>query len=422
MLSKKLRKLSLREEEKNESKEDNDNKNKDEIGNEEIIIVNMENKSESEEEGEIIQESKSKYLKTKPQPILNVDPNSIQIINYIIDTKPNSNDSSDNYNIQNIMNKYNSKILNYDYKYEDKTYQINDNPRIEEIKDKYQIKDIKKNLLEKEVKPTFRYIPGTYRNNHINNLNNTFNEKNNITKPFYEKNKKQNIYFNYGPIYNYERTKEVKNQIISSGDENGINQINISEYKISNPYNTRNNRTYYFSQKRKNISTDKLINDSKDNSSSLNKTDIRKDYPNLYYFNYYQDFNSVNNNKKELHNRKVYSVEKPNRLRKTPEIKKSNLGKKIDRPSHSFINNDDNKSTSYRINNSMIDRTNDNNNLNNNGYPNAISLRNYNKNINDIQYSYVINDVDNLFQYYPSYNKSNGFSGNTSLSKINYYK
>ena len=422
MLSKKLRKLSIKEDEKNGAQEEDEINNNNEIKNQEIIIVNVDNKSESdEEEINIGSQSlhESKYLKTKPKPIFNVDPNSIQIYTYTIDTKPKSNysyESYDNNNIQNIMNKYNSNISNYGNKNENKTYQIYD-PSIEEIKDKYQIKNIKRNILEKEVKPSYRYIPGTYRNNLSYNLNNTFNVKKNINKHFYIKNNKQNNYFNYGPIYNYERAKEIKNYIISTNNENGINKKNISEYKISNPYNTINNKTYYLSEKEEDIPINQEKNNSIEVSSPLNKTYIRKDYPNLYYFNYYKKFSSLDNDKNEINNRKIYSVERPRRLRKNKEIRRN---------VYNSINNIENsKSCSYKKNNSMIGSRNNNNDIYDNNlcgdsHLNSFLLRNNNKKEN-VQNSYIINDVENLYQYYPSYNKSNGFSGNSSFSKINYY-
>ena len=153
------------------------------------------------------------------------------------------------------------------------------------------------------------------------------------------------------------------------------------------------------------------INNTNNNSS---KSNIRRNYPNLYYFN--NNTNSYNkmDNRNQKNTRKIYSVERPNRIRNNQQIKRIiNPENYLDA---SINNRNKNKNLSYNKNNSMIDIKN-NKNFINNEYNNTYSLRKLN---NNQQYSYIINDTDNLYQYYPSYNKTNGFSGNSSFSKLNY--
>ena len=68
----------------------------------------------------------------------------------------------------------------------------------------------------------------------------------------------------------------------------------------------------------------------------------------------------------------------------------------------------------------MIELKNDDRNINeyNHNYSNSFLLNNYIKKTNERK-DYEIKEIDNLFQYYPSYN-SNNFSGNSSFAKLNY--
>ena len=102
-----------------------------------------ENNNESKEEKQL----KSIYLQKRPQPIIKVDPNSIQITNYKVETSIEPNSSYNDYNIEEIKKRYIPRI-SYDYNFnnkyeENKTYQINNTPSLDEIKNKYEIKNEK---------------------------------------------------------------------------------------------------------------------------------------------------------------------------------------------------------------------------------------------------------------------------------------
>ena len=418
MLAKKWRKLSLNKDKNNSLKEEN---NDEEVENKEIIIVDIDNdKSQLEKEEENNNESKEEkqlksiYLQKRPQPIIRVDPNSIQITNYKVETSIEPNSSYNDYNIEEIKKRYIPRI-SYDYNFnnkyeENKTCRINNTPSLDEIKNKYEIKNLKDNIISKDSKYK-KYIPGTYRNSSNYNLNNTFSTfENNI--------KKQNIYYNYGPIYNYERTKELKNQTINGKDNESI------EYKISNPYNEQ--KTYYRSPKNTDTVPNKIItNKIKNDSFIINKYNLRKDYPNLYYLNNNNNINNEDNdtsinNPKNI--RKFYSVERPNRLRNDERNKrifypgKDNFNSSF----NNLNNNKNNKSFINERNNSMIDMKTYKNGGNynySNSYSNSFLLNNYK---NNQKLSYVINDTDNLYQYYPSFNKLNNFSGKSFFTKLNY--
>ena len=415
MLAKKWRKLSLNKDKNNLLKEEN---NDEEVENKEIIIVDIDNdipqlKKEEENNNESKEEKqlKSIHLQKRPQPILKVDPNSIQITKYKVETNIDPNYSYNDYNIEEIKKRYIPKIssdYNFNNKYEEnKTYQIYNTPSLDEIKNKYEIKNLKENIKESKYK---KYIPNTYRNNSIYNLNNTFSSfENNI--------RKQNIYYNYGPIYNYERTKELKNQTINGKDNENV------EYKISNPYNEQ--KTYYRSPKNTDSVPNKIItNKIKNDSFIINKYNLRKEYPNLYYLNNNyinnEDNDKSKNNAKNI--RKFYSVERPNRL-KNDERTKRIFYPRNDNFNSSFNNlnnNKNNKSFINERNNSMVDMKTYKNGGNYNyinSYSNSFLLNNYK---NNQKLSYVINDTDNLYQYYPSFNKTNNFSGKTFFSKLNY--
>ena len=425
MLAKKWKQLPLN---KNEIDSLEEEKN-DEVKNEEIIIINMGNDSDSEPENkEDINElerqshyennSKNnlKYSKIKPQPLIYVDPNSLDMTNYIVEKKPKPYYyNKDLYDIEDIINKYSpkySKDYNSKKKNQEKTYQINMVTNIDEAKNKFKINDIINSYINN------KHISRTERNNFSNN------------NSFYLKNsQKENTYYNYGPIYGYERNKELKNQIISD----------INEYKTLNPYNTLQNRkTYYMSPEDNNIKPTKISNES----TLINKSDIRKEYPNLYFFNDYKNniikkinknntIPTKNNNSTNINStfkiKKFYSVERPNTKKKNEDIRSAtfNLEKKLDYLNSSINrkdkdNNNDNKSNK-RKNNSMIDLKNDDRIINeyNHNYSNSFLLNNYIKKANEPK-DYEIKEIDNLLQHYPSYSKSNNFSGYSSFTKLNY--
>ena len=450
MLTKKWHKLSIKEEENNTLKEE-ENKNEKEKENKEIIIVYINdinsNKEIEEKEKELEEEKKEKKLKIKPKPILKVDLNSIKIIQYKIENKEipnNKNKNNHNYDISKIMNRYNSKKNNYkndDYKKDDKykinknKYQIYETSNINEIKNKYIIND-------KDSLPISKYIPGSYRNSfnyNLNNGNNTYNEKNKNEN----EDIRQNTYYNYGPIYNYER-KKYKNENISDKNDKNEKDKKVSDilrYKISNPYN--NKKTYYISPKNKFIIPDEILNDTNNTSDNNNtykdsfiskKEEIKKNYPNLFFNkndnNSLRNINNIseNNNLKNDLNikniRKNFTVERQNRKRNYVQITRAIFSneRRIDNLD-SFNDNLDNKNKYIKKNNSMalINNYYKNNdfNFNNNNYFNSLLIKNPNYD-NNSQYSYIINDSDNIYQYYPSYNKSNGFSGNSTFSKLNF--
>ena len=306
MLSKKWHKLfekdeeSLKEEKNNEEKEDYN----------EVIIINMnDDSSEFEKEKEDInEEDKSKNLKmnsiklkSKPKAILNVDPNSITITDYYIE----------NYIEQNYDDKLKDVINKYSYKMSNKYQDNNIIPNINEIKNKYQINKME-NTLYKENDYLSKYIPGMNNISYLNNI-------------------KNNKYYNYGPIYNYERKKEKLKE-----EEKERKDINAIEYKISNPYD--NNRKENF------------ILPINNQLSFINKAEIRNNYPNLFYFNnifkndildplYLDQYSNNNQNIKNI--RVDLSAKRSNRKGNNQYIKHSNFINES--PNLLFSNKEENK-------------------------------------------------------------------------------
>ena len=136
---------------------------------------------------------------------------------------------------------------------------------------------------------------------------------------------------------------------------------------------------------------------------------------------------SKSRNKIPISRRKIYSVERPNRLGNNEKTRRATLNfeQNINSLNSSINGENDNDNFKYksistnRKNNSLFENKNFNE-YNNNSYSNSFLLNNYMKKANDQQLSYEINNIENLYQYYPSYNKSNRFSGNSSFAKINY--
>lgn len=397
MLSKKWRKLPLNEDKKaslETEEEKNEEKNKKEII---IVDINFDDKSEPirEEKKELNNNSKEEininsfHLLKKPQLILKVDPNSIQSTKYKIENSFKPNNSYNIYNIEEIKKRYNPR-KSYDYMYtknnnENRTYQINDSrPSFEEIKNKY-IK--KENKISKDPKDSksYNYILGTYRNNLNCSLNNN--------------------------------------------DDNPI-------YKISNPYNEP--KIYYMHTKNTCMplsSPNTITNNMKKDSYIVNKDNLKREYPNLYYFNnttrnnninnIIDDYNKARDEKKNI--RKYYSVERPNSSNYNDNFKRIGFNSLKDNLNSSNINNgfDNNRSLINRRNYSTLDvkrNRNDNNTISynyNENNLNRLLLNTYN---NNQRLSYIINDIDNLCQYYPSYNQKNNFSGRSFYSKYNLKK
>jgi len=342
MLSKKWHKLyekneeTVKEEEKNGEKEDYN----------EVIIVNM-NDDNSEIEKEDTNEDKnlkinSIKLKAKPKVILNVDPNSIKITDYQIE---NNIDQNYGDKIKDVINKYSYKIPS--------NYQ--DNNIINEIKNKYQINKME-NSLSKENNYLSRYIPYNLssRSNHLN----------------------KNKYYNYGPIYNYERKKDKINGI--KEEEKEIKNSNTIEYKISNPYDNRKDNFI-------------LTN----NNEFSNKRELRKDYPNLYYFNNILKSDISLDYKNYFNSNQDLSVQRTNRKEDNQYIKNSN-----------FIND---------IHNNIIKR---NNSINEIKKMNSYNIPDYKhksylfkkNNEYNRDYNYIINDTENIYQYYQPYTRFNSIS------------
>jgi len=352
MLNKKWHKFS----EKNEDTLKEDNKEKEDYN--EVIIINMnDDNSESEKEKEDINEDKSKNLiinsiklKAKPKAILNVDPNSIKITEYYIE---NNIGKINNDKLKDVINKYSYKMSN--------NYQFNNIiPEINEIKNKYQINKLE-NTLSKENNYLSKYIPG------MNNISYNSN---------------YNKYYNYGPIYYYERKKDKISKL--KEEEKEIKNSNTIEYKILNPYdnNTKENFFIY------------------NHLSFTDRTEIRKNYPNLNYFN-----NILKNNNLEpfyLHqnsNKRVdLSSQRSNRKGNEQYIKNSNFINEI--PDLKFNNKEENKYFIKR-----------NNSINKINKINSYNISDYNKKNNDYnrEYSYIINDTGNLYQYYQPYNNSKNY-------------
>ncbi len=192
MLSKKWRKLPLKENLKTslEEEEKNDEKNKKEII---IVDINTDDRSEpkKEEEKEKEKNKNSKeeininsfHLYKKPQPIIQIDPTSIQTTKYKIENNIRPNYSYNNYNIEEIKKRYSPRLYNN----ENITYQINDiNPSFEEIKNRY-INKRNLNIMSKapENLKSDKYMPRTYRNNNTTyGLYNNDNKAYKISNPY----------------------------------------------------------------------------------------------------------------------------------------------------------------------------------------------------------------------------------------------
>jgi len=346
MLSKKWHKLcekneeSVKEEEKNEEKEDYN----------EVIIVNM-NDDNSEIEKEDTNEDKnlkinSIKLKSKPKAILNVDPNSIKITAYQIENNIEQNNDD---KIKDVINKYSYKIPS---KYQD-------NNIINEIKNKYQINKME-NSLFKENNYISRYIPGMYKNNLS-------------ARPNYLNKDK---YYNYGPIYNYERKKDKINGI--KEEEKEIKNSNTIEYKISNPYDNRRDNFI-------------LMN----NNEFSNKRELRKDYPNLYYFNNILKSDISLDYKNYFNTNQDLSAQRLNRKEDNQYINNSN-----------FINEIQNNIIKR---NNSIDEIKKMNTYNIPDYKHKSYLFKKNNEYNR-EYNYIINDTDNIYQYYQPYTRFNSIS------------
>ena len=348
MLSKKWHKLSDKDEESLKEEKNNEEK---EYYNE-VIIINMnDDNSEIEKEKEDINEDKSKNikinsikLKSKPKAILNVDPNSIKITDYFIE-----NNIEQNYDdkLKDVINKYNNKKSK---KYQDR----NIIPHINEIKNKYQINKME-NTLSNENNYLSKYIRG------MNNIYSSINYLN-----------KNNKYYNYGPIYNYERKKD---KIIKLKEEENKN-LNAIEYKISNPYDNNTKENFLLP-----------INNQ---LSFINKAEIRKNYPNLYYFN-----NILKDEIIDL------STQRSNRKGNNQYIKNTNFINES--PNLLFSNKEKNKYFIKR--NNSINEINKMNSYNFSDYKHKSYLIKKNNNYNR-DFSYIINDTENLYQYYRPYNNS----------------
>ena len=214
-------------------------------------------------------------------------------------------------------------------------------------------------------------------NNIIPNINEIKNKYqiNKMEKTLYKENNNQNNkYYNYGPIYNYERKKDEISKL--KEEEKERKNINDIEYKISNPYD--NNRKENF------------LLPINNQLSFINKTEIRKNYPNLFYFN-----NIFKNDILDL------SAKKSNRKGNNQYIKNLNLIN--ENPDLKFSNKEENKYFIKR--NNSINEINKINSDNISDYKHKSYLF---KKINDYnrEYSYIINDTENLFQYYQPYNNS----------------
>ena len=369
MLSKKWHKLSEKEEES--LKEEKNNEDKEDYN--EIIIINMsDDSSENEKEKEDINEDKRKNLKinsiklkSKPKAILNVDPNSIKITEYYIE-----NNIEENYDdkLKEVINKYSHNMSN---KYQDN----NIIPNINEIKNKYQINKME-NTLSKENNYLSKYIPG------MNNISYNIN---------YLNKSKNNKYYNYGPIYNYERKKDKISKL--KEEEKEIKNSNTIEYKISNPYD--------------NIAKENFILPINNQLSFSSRAEIRKNYPNLYYFNnilknnildplYLHQYSNNNQNK-----RVDLSSQRSNRKGSNQYIKNLNLIN--ENPDLKFSNKEENKYFIKR--NNSINEINKMNSYNISDDKHNSYLFKKNNDYNR-EYSYIINDTENLFQYYQPYNNS----------------
>ena len=103
-------------------------------------------------------------------------------------------------------------------------------------------KKILKKYFFKESKP-HKYTSGLYRNNSHYNLK----------KPIENNIKKHNIYYNYGPIYSYERAKELKylnSSSITNEKENRKKKKKIMKFQyIKYQIHTKSKKLIVYKQK-----------------------------------------------------------------------------------------------------------------------------------------------------------------------------
>ena len=232
MISKKWRKLDKQLKKENEKNNIEEKGNEDNDSKKEILIIDVNNELEEIENEEAEnEEGKEKNLKkklSKPKPILNIDLNSINLINYKVNN-PN-NDSYQKYN-------------NYSRAYDDKSYRF--------------------------------FLPKNYTNysfSHLNskdNINNHINflSKSNDYTYYYSRNKNKNgISFKNYTNYNYLINRPYKlnknnsyfQYLGNKIDKDNINPLNnknrISFSKNSNleekPFNL-NTKSYRRYQKMK---------------------------------------------------------------------------------------------------------------------------------------------------------------------------
>jgi hypothetical protein len=312
-----------------------------------------------------------------------------------------------------------------------KTYQVFNNKHyLDESKNNYENKDFKEKILFKETIP-HKYTSGLYRNNSYYNLKKP--PESNIKKHYY----------NYGPIYSYERSKELKIQNISpikskkekeNEKENGKEENEVSIYKISNPY--KEQKTYCMQTK--NIYSKPTNNNTQIDLMTLNKSNLNREHSDIYYNKNEEnkennDYINVDNNNISINGvknlKKNMSVERPNLSRnKTNHIKKlffaesENLNSSLNNISNNTYinNNNNNNSLINRRNYSTLDVRNNNNDINynnniyyRNSYSNSFLLNNYKKH-------QKVSYTDKLSQYSAPVIKTNDFSENSFFKKLNY--
>ena len=120
MIAKKWRKLEKQLIEENEKNKNDDNIKEDINDKKEIIIVDMNNNNEEKDNEDNNNKNRSKY-KSKPNPILKIDTNSLNLTDYQINGNENNNNYLQNNNycrlFQSILKSKSRNYINDNHKY-----------------------------------------------------------------------------------------------------------------------------------------------------------------------------------------------------------------------------------------------------------------------------------------------------------------
>ena len=288
MISKKWRKLDKQLLDKNEKSNDIDYEKEDDNDKKEILIVDMNNNAEEEEieknneKENVIKNIKENYKLSKPKPILNVDLNSINLVNY----KVNKNNCS--------YQRYNNYYRGYDlpYHYQPRNY-TNYNTSHFNIRSNT---NSHINNLAKSNEYTYNFSsPINNRNNpylikNLNNRNEKYQPYNKLNKnnisflEYLVSNNKVNKYYN---LY----TNNLKNK----------NNLTYSYNLEGNLTNLRKINSRRYLENENNLLKDDLLNKNIYNSNLSNIRRINRSYSGMnFYPGNERETYIINNNKYKL--------------------------------------------------------------------------------------------------------------------------